>query len=412
MMSKVMTAVAGSAIAGLLVTGSFALPAMAGTGPVAGPAARVPASAQARTGAGAAGASAAKSVRTTGLYGVACTSRVWCMTVGFRAGGNVGRSRPLAERWDGRGWRVLPVPGAPGTQLVGVSCRGARDCVAVGYRDSYASHGFAVLAEQWNGARWLVIQSRNPGHAASAFLNGVSCTRRAGCVAVGSTTTRSGDTHALAEKWTRGHWRTLSVTSPALGHATDLNGVSCAGVTCMAVGQYTRTGGRVLALSARWNGRAWRVLRAASAPGASYNLLQDVSCRTASACRAVGYAGGNSQHQLTEIWQGRNWRLTAGRNLAGAQLDGLSCPARTGCVAVGAVGSKPLSQSWTGSTWRVMRTARPRHPAGAALNQVSCQDRTCVSVGYRYQPGQLTGQSTLAERWNGRRWQILETPNP
>ena len=39
MMSKVMTAVAGSAIAGLLVTGSFALPAMAGTGPVGGPAA-------------------------------------------------------------------------------------------------------------------------------------------------------------------------------------------------------------------------------------------------------------------------------------------------------------------------------------------------------------------------------------
>ena len=307
---------------------------------------------------------------------------------------------------------VLPVPGAPGTQLVGVSCGWPATAWLSVTAIATPVTDLRCWPSQWNGARWQVIQSRNPGHAASAFLNGVSCTRRAGCLAVGSTTTRSGNTHALAEKWARGHWRTLSVPRPARGHATDLNGVSCAGGTCMAAGQYTGARGRLLALTARWNGRAWRVLRAASAPGASYSVLQDVSCRAASACLAVGYAGGNSQHQLTEIWPGRDWRLTAGRKLAGAQLDGLSCLARTGCVAVGSVGSKPLSESWTGSSWRVMRTARPRHLAGDALNQVSCRDRICVSVGYRYQPGQLTGQSTLAELWNGRRWQVLTTRNP
>jgi hypothetical protein len=36
--------------------------------------------------------------------------------------------------------------------------------------------------------------------------------------------------HALAEKWRGGHWRILSVPRPARGHATELNGVSCAGV--------------------------------------------------------------------------------------------------------------------------------------------------------------------------------------
>lgn len=201
------------------------------------------------------------------------------MTVGVRAKEKVSRSRPLAERWNGRGWSVLPVPGPPGTQLVGVSCRRPRDCVAVGYRDSYANRGYSVLAERWNGTRWRIIQSRNPGKAVSAFLNGVSCTRRAGCLAVGSATTRSGDTHALAEKWTRDHWRTLSVPGPARRHATELNGVFCIGGTCMAAGQYTGAQDRVLALAARWSGRAWRILRTASPAGASYSVLQDVSCR-------------------------------------------------------------------------------------------------------------------------------------
>ena len=231
---------------------------------------------------------------TCGLGSGACSGPDWCRRCGGERGQVGAHDRPvrgivhqpglvhdgrLPRRGAGKqvaaAGRAVGRPEVDGAAGAGprpalswsvVSCRGARDCVAVGYRDTYASHGFAVLAERWNGARWLVIQSRNPGHAASAFLNGVSCTRRAGCLAVGSTTTRSGDTHALAEKWTRGHWRTLSVTSPALGHATDLNGVSCAGVTCMAVGQYTRTGGRVLALSARWNGRAWRVLRQPARP--------------------------------------------------------------------------------------------------------------------------------------------------
>jgi hypothetical protein len=202
------------------------------------------------------------------------------------------------------------------------------------------------------------------------------------------------------------------VPRPARGHATELNGVSCAGGTCMAAGQYTDARGRVLALAARWSGRAWRVLRAASAAGASYSVLQDVSCRAASACVAIGYAGGNSRHQLTEIWRGRSWRLAGGRKLAGAELNGLSCPARAGCVAVGSAGGKPVSESWTGWSWRVMRTARPRHPAGDALNQVSCLQGRCVSVGYRYRPGQLAGQSTLAELWNGRRWHVLATRNP
>ena len=50
---------------------------------------------------------------------------------------------------------------------------------------------------------------------------------------------------------------------------------------------------------------------AASAPGASYSVLQDVACRAASG--AWRPTRRNSQHQLTESWQGQNWRLTAGK---------------------------------------------------------------------------------------------------
>src|SRR5215470_10346493 len=87
----------------------------------------------------------------------------------------------LAERWDGRRWRVLATP-SPGTHLnvlTGVSCPAVANCTAVGYYDAAGSP--QAFAEQWNGASWTTLVIPHNG-----ALKAVSCPAVNSCMAVGS----------------------------------------------------------------------------------------------------------------------------------------------------------------------------------------------------------------------------------
>jgi hypothetical protein len=67
-----------------------------------------------------------------------------------------------------------------------------------------------------------------------------------------------------------------------------------------------------------------------------------------------------------------------------------------------------LAERWNGRTWQIVPTFKPA-PAGpnASLNGVACTSASaCTAVGNQ------TLASTLAERWNGRTWQVQATPNP
>src|ERR1700732_4525580 len=83
-------------------------------------------------------------------------------------------------------WTITPSSDAGGQnlQLDGVSCTGKASCVAVG---QYAKLGFSslqTLVEVWNGLTWSVVPSPSPGSFAN-YLFGVSCTSRNFCIAVG-----------------------------------------------------------------------------------------------------------------------------------------------------------------------------------------------------------------------------------
>ena len=67
-----------------------------------------------------------------------------------------------------------------------------------------------------------------------------------------------------------------------------------------------------------------------------------------------------------------------------------------------------LAERWNGRTWQIVPTFKPA-PAGrgATFNGVACTSASaCTAVG------QQTLTRTLAERWNGRTWQVQATPNP
>src|SRR5262249_56611591 len=100
--------------------------------------------------------------------------------VGLHRGGEV-QCRALAERWNGRKWRIQQVsrPAKGGAFLFGVSCPSSSWCTAVGLSNR------GSLAERWNGRRWRIQPTPNPAGSQNVVLNGVGCYSGSACTAVG-----------------------------------------------------------------------------------------------------------------------------------------------------------------------------------------------------------------------------------
>jgi hypothetical protein len=339
------------------------------------------------------------------LFAVACPAADSCTAVG------TANSKLLVERWGGARWRIQSAPVPPGAQfseLNGVTCTTAGSCIAVG--DYINSSGADVtLAERWNGTRWAIQPTPNPsGGQFFRFLAGVSCTAPNACEAVGG----SDDAGAFAERWNGTRWSLQAVPAPAGAQFVLLFSVSCAASACEAVGIYQDSSGAFVTLGERWNGAAWHAQPTPDPARASGNYLGGVSCPRSSDCTAVGQGNGDGTPiTLGERWRDGRWRLQAVPSPAGAaenQLNGIACPATGRCLAVGTVGptrgvSSAEALRWNGTRWRIQPI--PTVP-GASLSALSCASPSaCMAVG-----GSDSG--VLAERWNGARWRILPAPTP
>jgi hypothetical protein len=337
------------------------------------------------------------------LSAVACPATNTCTAVG------TSNSKPLVERWDGARWRIQSAPVPPGAQfseLTGVSCTAA-SCIAVG---DYVnrSGAYVTLAERWNGTKWTIQPTPNPSGAQFfSFLAGVSCIAPGACEAVGGS-----DAGVVAERWNGTRWRLQAVPAPAGTQFPQLYSVSCAVSSCEAVGGYYDSSGAFVPLSARWNGTAWRAQPAPNPARASANYLGGVSCPSPSDCTAAGQGNGDgTPFPLGERWRDGRWHLQAVPAPVGAaenQLNGIACPAAGRCLAVGTAGptrgvSSAEALQWNGTRWRIQPI--PTVP-GASLNAVACSSPSaCMAVGESV-------SGVLAERWNGTRWRILPAPTP
>ncbi len=292
------------------------------------------------------------------LTAVSCTSPSACTAVG-------GSIEPpgtppggtLVERWDGRRWQIQATPSLPGNAvklLAGVECTSQSSCMAVGNEfDPATGTLLGTLAERWNGRTWRIVPTFKPAPAGpNAGFNGVACTSASACTAVGNQTLA----RTLAERWNGRTWQVQATPNPAGAQNITLGGVACpARTVCTAFG-LNHIGSSPLTLAERWSGGRWRLQ---PTPGlvALDSGLVGVACPTVSACFAVVSYTNNGSSPLTiaERWS---------RTRTGAQAAAGRPVAAGALPAAGMAGSLPISGRIPAAAWSRFRSAAS--PAGPA----------------------------------------------
>jgi hypothetical protein len=234
-----------------------------------------------------------------GLDAVSCTAPDSCMAVGGFSRNGSAQSQPLAERWNGSAWTVVPAPNPHaenGSSLVGVSCTAASACTAGGDFD-YADVAQSIFALRWNGATWAMQKQPNPRGQDVNGDNAVSCTSASACTSAGYLTNGGNVGQTLAEAWNGTTWSIQPSPNPAASNGAALAGVSCPSTSaCSAVGYWTPgpNGTPVNTLAEHWNGTRWSLQSTPSPAGTTLSALSAVACIPGGACVAVGDSSSSS----------------------------------------------------------------------------------------------------------------------
>jgi hypothetical protein len=340
---------------------------------------------------------------SAGLDQVSCTSARFCEAVGtYRT--SAGKTLAFAATWDGTAWRLQHLPNRVGSTFVfaaGVSCVSPTFCEATG-----TSIQVGPFAARWNGTTWLL--QAVPG---TTGMGPVSCVSATFCEALGSNG---------SEMWNGSAWSAQPIPSPAGSTSSNLRAVSCANSAfCAAVGQYTDSSGHNLSLAAAWNGTSWAVQPTPNPPGATFTVLDAVSCAQAAACEAGGdFQLTSSPVALAESWNGSTWQIQPAFRPPGAAANNLSAVSCASAVFCEAVGSHPdrsglatvsLAEVWNGARWKIQKTPNPARATGGlrmSLAGVSCVSaRFCEAVGSSSSRG-----GGGAEKWNGSAWSRQVVP--
>jgi hypothetical protein len=314
------------------------------------------------------------------LTGVACPSRSSCMAVGGHGNPNAFAALgTLAEQWNGHAWRIQPTPNPPGGgawTLGSVSCTSPSACTAVGGSLEPAGKPQGTLAERWDGRTWRIQATPSlPGNAVK-LLTGVACTSQSSCLAVGGEfdPATGQNLGTLAERWNGRTWRIVPTYKPAPnGRGAFLNGVACATATaCTAVGNQTPT----MTLAERWNGQSWHVQ--ATPNPAGQPALAGVACPTSSTCTAFGLNfTGSGPSTVAERWSGGKWRIQPTSALVAYDVafPGVTCPTASVCYALSNYTNDgpgvSLVEQWnrtgTSTQGTVGRPVAPSAPPSACL---------------------------------------------
>ncbi|HKA96819.1 MAG TPA: hypothetical protein VKD66_11195 [Streptosporangiaceae bacterium] len=286
------------------------------------------------------------------LTAVSCTSPSACTAVGGRLAPTMRTGlATLAERWNGHTWSIQPTPNPPGhgvKLLNSVACTSRSSCMAVGNEfDPATGESLGTLAERWNGRTWRIVPTFKPAPAGpNAGLNSVACTSASACTAVGNRTL----VKTLAERWNGRTWHVQATPNPSGGQNITLAGVACpARTVCTAFG-LNLTGSGPLTLAERWSGGRWRIQ---PTPGlVAYDIgFPGVACPTPSACYAVAsYANNGSSVTLAERWNrtGTSTQAATRRPVASGALP-------SACIRARMPGSLSISGRIPAAAWSRFR---------------------------------------------------------
>jgi hypothetical protein len=240
---------------------------------------------------------------------------------------------------------------------------------------------------------------------AAANVNGIACTGKGSCVAVGSYSGGPGSAFIAVEQ--HGIWQRAfrpSLPRSAAG-PTDgvLYAVTCTGPgSCEAVGSYDAKNGQFLPMSLTESGGRWRRATGIAFPPHTtpglINSLNSIACTHAGSCVAVGRYGtsDDSDAAVAALQVRGHWLRAAPLKLpAGAgpvsQLNSVSCQPSGQCVAVGTSASstgliRSMMATLSRGHWsnvRLLRRVPPGAPRGTrvVLTAVSCARTFCLAAG-------------------------------
>jgi len=294
----------------------------------------------------------------SGLGGVSCPTGAFCMAAGA-SGLSTPSPSPLAEAWNGTTWKILPMPapaGARGVIIGSVSCTSPSACTTTGFSVDSSGIG-TTLAERWNGKVWRIQPTPDPPGVQFAALGGVACTGPSACLAVGNTGPPTPNNKTLAERWDGVTWRIVPSANPAAGGG-GFNTVSCASASaCTAVGLAVSSSGAQTSLAERWNGTRWSI-QATPNPAMAFQISVDgVACPARRWCTAVGDYGLNATGG-DRVTLGLQWRGTM------QGLQGSSARSRLDFKCAGFPAAQRSLAAGCGCAWPLRPTsARWLNPA-------------------------------------------------
>jgi hypothetical protein len=207
-------------------------------------------------------------------------------------------------------------------------------------------------------------------------------------------------------------WQTLDAPGPQANGVLNAMGGS-AGDDVWATGR-SSVGGSPQGTAMHWDGRVWTV--ALTPTVGIWSQLFGVAAPS----RAFGWATGataatgTATETLIERWDGVKWTRVTSPNFGAHvhNLFGVWAPSTIEAWTVGWYGdrfdtAKPLALHWDGTTWGPV--APQEVGSAATLVAVAGSGPGDVwAVGDSVQAGL---HRTLIEHWNGRGWQVVDSPS-
>jgi len=359
------------------------------------------------------------------LTSVACASSARCFAVGNYYSGSA--SKTLVVGWDGSAWTQVASPDPTTGQqsfLTGVSCATAARCFAVG--NTYIGSGtYQTLVGAWDGASWSLETSPNVGAMTNNVLSGLACATASACWAVGSASTVHGR-QTLIQRWDGSRWVIVPSPNPSADREASLAAVACVSTTeCWAVGGGSGSNFYGQTLVERWDGTSWTIVPSPNTSATQGNYLFGVTCTAAADCWAVGtYGASNADQTLVMHWDGTSWAIVPSSNLSpahGSYLSSVTCASASACWAVGYardLNAPPMGKTyyaiierWDGVSWSLDTSPNPDATHNQLLRGVTCVSGTdCWTVGLDFAAGEQY-YHTLIERWDGTSWVRVASPN-
>ncbi|HWO82318.1 MAG TPA: hypothetical protein VNM38_00840 [Solirubrobacterales bacterium] len=323
-------------------------------------------------------------------------------------------------------WTIQTTPNATGAEhsnLYDISCdpSATNPCVSVGKQET--SGKSATYAQAWNGSTWTNITAGMPEGATGGEFQSVECFRIIGifgCYAAGSYTS-SGVTKSLIVSGSNTALGTLQTTpNPEGASETALKGISCRTFTaCVAVG-YSVKSGKKTGFALRFVESKWAIQSIPEPEGATSSELHGVDCPTTTFCMAVGSYTDSSGSiwAWSATWNGTTWTLRTVAKPTGSirtVLLDASCSTASECAGVGIYRDSGGLQTsfvarWNGASWSHQSSANPVGSTNTVLQGVSCvASSPCVAVG---DWNNSKSWQPMAQEWNGSAWVLDTTPNP